>query len=114
MALWLRDFKVPYAFRTLEWAGSWDSIIVGTVSSDVPSRSPTPMGIAPPRWKFAILVWLAIYPALTLLLWILGPEIRDWPLPLRTLALTVVLVPAMVFVLLPAVRRLLARWMEPS
>jgi antibiotic biosynthesis monooxygenase (ABM) superfamily enzyme len=68
----------------------------------------------PPRWKFAILVWLAIYPALTLLLWIVGPEIRSWPLPLRTLALTVVLVPSMVYVLLPALQRLLGWWLRPS
>jgi antibiotic biosynthesis monooxygenase (ABM) superfamily enzyme len=70
--------------------------------------------MGPPRWKFAVVVWLAIYPALTLLLWAVGPEIRGWPLALRTLVLTVVLVPMMVFVLLPALQRVLAGWLRRS
>jgi hypothetical protein len=47
------------------------------------------------------MVWLAIYPAITFLLWLAGPQIASWPLPLRTLLITAVLVPLMVFVLLP-------------
>jgi antibiotic biosynthesis monooxygenase (ABM) superfamily enzyme len=65
---------------------------------------------APPRWKFAVLVWLAIYPSLTLLLWLAGPSIVDWPLALRTLVLTALLVPWMVFVMMPALQRFLAPW----
>ena len=65
------------------------------------------------RWKTAVLIWLAIYPSITLLLWLAGPEIGSWPLPVRTLALTAVLVPWMVFVLIPALQRLLAPWLRP-
>jgi antibiotic biosynthesis monooxygenase (ABM) superfamily enzyme len=50
----------------------------------------------PPRWKFAVVVWLAIYPSLTFLVWLAGPEIAHFPLALRTLVFTVVLVPWMV------------------
>jgi hypothetical protein len=60
---------------------------------------------APPRWKSTVVVWLAIYPSLTLLLWLAGPAIVDWPLALRTLVLTALLVPWMVFVMLPARQR---------
>ena len=49
-------------------------------------------------------MWLAIYPALTLALWLLEHlGLRQLALPLRTLVLTAVLVPAMVYVLIPAV-----------
>jgi antibiotic biosynthesis monooxygenase (ABM) superfamily enzyme len=65
---------------------------------------------APPRWKTAVVVWLAIYPTLTLVLALIGPAIQSWPLALRTLATTVVLVPLMVYVLIPTIQRLLARW----
>jgi|Tabmets5t2r1_1033131.scaffolds.fasta_scaffold03267_5 antibiotic biosynthesis monooxygenase (ABM) superfamily enzyme len=62
----------------------------------------------------AVVVWLAIYPSLTFLLWLVGPRIASWALPLRTLALTAVLVPLMVYMLLPAVQRLLAPWLRPA
>jgi antibiotic biosynthesis monooxygenase (ABM) superfamily enzyme len=67
----------------------------------------------PPRWKMVVVVWLAIYPCLTFLLWLAGPRIASWALPLRTLALTALLVPLMVFLLLPGVQRLLAPWLRP-
>jgi antibiotic biosynthesis monooxygenase (ABM) superfamily enzyme len=66
----------------------------------------------PPRWKMAVVVWLAIYPLLTLILWLVGPSIRDWPVALRTLALTAVLVPVMVYVLIPTIQRILAPWLR--
>jgi antibiotic biosynthesis monooxygenase (ABM) superfamily enzyme len=67
---------------------------------------------APPRYRQALLVWLAIYPTITLLLELGGPLINDWPLPLRTLALTAVAVPTMVFVLIPALQRVFAGWLR--
>jgi uncharacterized protein len=74
-------------------------------------RVPPP---APPRWKFAMVVWLAIYPSLSALLWLVGPTIVDWPLALRTFVLTAVLVPWMVFFMIPALQRLLAPWLRHS
>lgn len=65
----------------------------------------------PPRHRMAVIVWLAIYPTITLLLALGGSAIAEWPLPLRTLALTLVAVPLMVFVLLPRLQRLLAPWL---
>jgi antibiotic biosynthesis monooxygenase (ABM) superfamily enzyme len=65
----------------------------------------------PPRWKFAVVVWLAIYPSLTLLVWLVGPKVAHWPFELRTL-LFAVLVPWMVFLALPALQRLLRPWLR--
>jgi antibiotic biosynthesis monooxygenase (ABM) superfamily enzyme len=74
--------------------------------------APAPRPAMPPRWKMVVVVWLAIYPALTFLLWLVGPRIASWALPLRTLTLTAALVPLMVFLLLPAVQHLLAPWLR--
>jgi uncharacterized protein len=71
-----------------------------STAEEHPTASPRGPAI-PPRWKTAVLVWLA------------GPRIAGWPLALRTLALTAVLVPLMVFLLLPAIQRLLAPWLRP-
>jgi antibiotic biosynthesis monooxygenase (ABM) superfamily enzyme len=62
--------------------------------------------------RVAVVVWLAIYATITLLLAILGPQIATWPLPLRTLVLTGIAVPLMVFVLLPGLQRALAPWLR--
>lgn len=65
----------------------------------------------PPRRRMALLVWLAIYPTITLLLALGGDLIATWPLPLRTMALTAVAVPLMVFVLLPRLQQALGSWL---
>ena len=68
----------------------------------------------PPRWKTAIVVWIAIYPSITVLLWLAGPLLMQLPLMLRTLALTGTLVPLLVFVLLPFLQKRLGRWLHPE
>jgi antibiotic biosynthesis monooxygenase (ABM) superfamily enzyme len=47
-------------------------------------------------------VWLAIYPSITLIQWLVGPKMKGWPLALRTLAITAGVVPLMVHLLVPA------------
>lgn len=66
----------------------------------------------PPRWKNAVLVWIAIYPSISLLSYLAGPWLATLPLLLRTLVLTGVLVPILVFVLLPALHRLFQGWLH--
>jgi antibiotic biosynthesis monooxygenase (ABM) superfamily enzyme len=66
----------------------------------------------PPRWKTAVVVWLAIYPSITFVLWLAGLKIQSWPLAVRTLAITAVVVPLMVFLLLPGLQRPLAPWLR--
>lgn len=65
----------------------------------------------PRRSKQALLTWVAVYPSLTLVLAILGPFIEAWPLWLRTLVVTALLVPIIVWVLLPFLTRLVGDWL---
>jgi len=66
----------------------------------------------PPKWKFAVMVWLAIYPTITLVTFLIGDYIKNFPLPLKTLIMTGILVPLMVFVLLPILRKLMGNWLN--
>ena len=66
-----------------------------------------------PRYKVALVTWVAIYPALTITLGALGPALAPLPLYVRTLVLTALLVPLMVYVLVPAVQWVLAAWLRP-
>jgi uncharacterized protein len=76
--------------------------------------APSTSTAAVPRWKTAIVIALAIYPASLLLNLALGPSISGWPLPARVLLTTVVLVPFMVWAGVPWLTRRLDRWLHAS
>ena len=55
----------------------------------------------PSRHKMALVTWLVVYPMLTVLLAVLEPVLSDVAMPLRTLVLSVIMVPAMVYGAMP-------------
>lgn len=66
----------------------------------------------PKKWKMAIVIWLAIYPLITLIFSLLGKYlILINPLPLRTLVITLIAMPTMVFILILALQKLLHKWL---
>jgi antibiotic biosynthesis monooxygenase (ABM) superfamily enzyme len=73
-------------------------------------RSFTP----PPRHKMAVITWLAVYPLITAIFLFGGPLLLQLPLPLRTLLMTVVMVPVMTYLIMPGMARLFRRWLYPS
>jgi uncharacterized protein len=65
-----------------------------------------------PRYKVAALTWVAVYPAITLVLAaIQSLGLGDLALPLRTLLATLVVVPTVVLGISPALARLVNRWL---
>ena len=48
-------------------------------------------------------IWVAIYPSITLFLFLFGEALSDLPLYLRTLILTLALVPWVVFIGIPLI-----------
>lgn len=66
----------------------------------------------PVKWKFALMVWIAIYPSITLLSFLIGDYIKALALPFRTLIMTGILVSLMVFVLLPVLKKILGSWLN--
>jgi antibiotic biosynthesis monooxygenase (ABM) superfamily enzyme len=68
----------------------------------------------PPRYKLALLTWGAAYTVLTLILAVLGPTIAPWPLEVRTLVLSIVMVTSLTWLIMPALTRLFRAWLVPS
>lgn len=64
--------------------------------------------------KLALLTWAVIYPLITGLLLVLEPMLGGVPVYLRTLLLTAILVPLMVYVAMPFAKRRFAGWLEPD
>lgn len=76
-------------------------------------REPAARQSAPPsRWKLAALTWFGIFPVATVMLALAGPWLDRLPLVARTFAITAVLVPAMVFVVMPALTRAFRYWLQ--
>ncbi|MDI5929371.1 hypothetical protein [Rhizobium leguminosarum] len=73
------------------------------------------------RLKTTVMVWLAVYPSVLLIIWLVGDCTQDWPMPLRVLAATLMIVPIVTNVSQPAVRKIvgiiekaIVRWQSRS
>jgi antibiotic biosynthesis monooxygenase (ABM) superfamily enzyme len=66
----------------------------------------------PPRYKTAILIWVAIYPTINIINFAFGTWLEMFPMLIRTLLLTAILVPLMVYVLLPFLNKTFANWLN--
>jgi antibiotic biosynthesis monooxygenase (ABM) superfamily enzyme len=73
--------------------------------SNVPTMKP------PPRWKMWLVSLVALYPLVLLFQALVVPRMAGLPLPLRALLFPLVLLTLMTFVVMPAVTRLLRRWL---
>ena len=67
-----------------------------------------------PKWKMAVMIWLGIYPLITFLVVLVFPYMiqHNWPIPLRTLAITLVAVPVMVYIIMPLLQKFLKNWLH--
>jgi antibiotic biosynthesis monooxygenase (ABM) superfamily enzyme len=76
-------------------------------------RATTPR-VPPPRYKVALLTWPGAWALITLILWLLGPMIATWPLPLQTLAVSSLMVLGLTWVVIPYLTRTFAGWLAPT
>jgi uncharacterized protein len=67
--------------------------------------------VAPPRYKLALVTWASAYGVITLILDLLGSTMAGWPLMLRTLLISVLMVTALTWIVLPALTRLFRAWL---
>ena len=68
----------------------------------------------PPRHKLALLTWAGAYAVITAILATLGPTLASWPLVLRTLLLSVLMVASLTWLIMPAMTRLFRPWLAPG
>jgi hypothetical protein len=66
----------------------------------------------PGRYKLALLTWAAAYSVITLMLAVLGPAMASWPLALRTLLLSMTMVVALTWLIMPRLTRLFRPWLS--
>ena len=64
-----------------------------------------------PHAKLALLTWAGAYAVIMLVLAVGGPAMAGWPLALRALALSGLMVAAMTWVIVPVITRLFRGWL---
>jgi hypothetical protein len=69
---------------------------------------------APPRYKMAVVTWLAVFPLITAIFVVFRPVLSQLPFLLRTLVLTLVMVTLMTYVVMPRMTRLFSFWLYPD
>jgi len=79
--------------------------------SEEASRATSPTRRAPPRYKLALMTWLGAYVVITIILGVLGPAMSRWPLFLRTLVISGLMVLTLTWIVLPALTYLLRGWL---
>ncbi len=82
------------------------------MSTTPPASLPAPVG-PPSKHQLAVMIWVAVFPTLTLLNLSLGPWLSDTGPVLRTFVLATIAVPIVIYGLMPRLHslrvRLLAR-----
>jgi antibiotic biosynthesis monooxygenase (ABM) superfamily enzyme len=71
---------------------------------------PQPRAVPPPtRHQLALMIWLAVFPTLTVLNLTLGGSLKDLPVVARTFVLATIAVPIVIYGVMPHMHRLRAR-----
>jgi len=103
-----------------DWCGRVESFQEGQAQRHVvtgPERwfVLPPSGDAPPplRFKLVAITWLAIYPLITAVFYFFGEPLQRLPLGIRTLVVTLIVVPVMLYVVMPIMTPLFERWLYP-
>lgn len=68
----------------------------------------------PPRYKMAIVTWLAVFPLITAITTVLQNQLAPLPIVLRAMVVTAIAVPTMTYLLMPQMTRLFAGWLYPA
>ena len=66
----------------------------------------------PAKYKMAILIWITIYPTINILFLVLGKPLENFPMYIKTLVMTLILVPAMVYLFLPFLTKTFKNWLS--
>jgi antibiotic biosynthesis monooxygenase (ABM) superfamily enzyme len=68
----------------------------------------------PPRYKMALVTWLAVFPLITLISAIFQQVLAMLPLVLRVAIVTAIAVPTMTYLLMPQMTKFFAWWLYPA
>lgn len=87
---------------------------VGPASTATPRPTAGPRPGPPSKHQLALMIWLAVFPTLTVINLILGDWLRPMNPVLRTLVLATIAVPIVIYGLMPQMHKVRARLVTRS
>ncbi len=88
-------------------AGAQTPAVGGSCPADTASAG------QPPKYKTAVVTWMAIYPLVLGAASVVTPLTNGAGLPVRVAAITLIVVPAMTWVAMPSLNALFHDWLQP-
>jgi uncharacterized protein len=73
-----------------------------------------PRDPSPPRYKMAVVTWVAVFPVVAVIFTLFGQWLNLLPTLVRTLVFTAVMVTLMTYVIMPRMTRLFSFWLYPD
>ena len=67
-----------------------------------------------PQWKMAIVTYVAVDVVTTLLFYLIGPVIQNWPFLIRNSAFNVLVVACLTWLAMPLLTRVFQAWLQPK
>lgn len=125
------EYRIIFRFSSPDMLKAWHQssereVLLGRIEQllSSPTRREISYGIAgwfdlpikqavppPPKYKMTIVSWMALYPIVTLIFLIFGPVLEYFPLPIRTLLVTAVVMVLMSYVAMPRMTRWFHGWL---
>ena len=68
----------------------------------------------PKQWKMAVVTYIGVDIVTTLLFYVIGPFIQNWPFLIRNSAFNVLVVACLTWLAMPLLTRALQRWLQPK
>lgn len=114
---WCRSHEATYWFKILNRLEEKPpnlEIMTGLETWFAVNSSASRPMIPPPRYKMAIVTWIAIFGLIIVINLLLGSFLASLPMLLRSFLLTVGLVVLMTYVVMPRMIRLFGGWLYPK
>lgn len=114
---WYRSSEAVHWFNvlaSLEARPPNYEVMTGLEAWFTVSNSATRPIVPPPRYKMALITWLAIFPLIIGINLLFGAWLTQLPMVLRSFVLSITLVLLMTYIVMPRMTRLFARWLYPS
>ncbi|SIS75248.1 antibiotic biosynthesis monooxygenase [Insolitispirillum peregrinum] len=109
-------------WRSSPESADWHQRLAPVVASEADYRTLSGLEVwfpakitstGPARWRLAVVTWMGIFPTVAFCLWYIAPLLAALPFLLKVAILTILVVLAMTYGIMPRLSRWMGWWLKP-